>query len=84
MYIICENAIVLVLLRKLIAICLRCEGQVRFYCFRKFESKGMRFVCGIDDAVVSYVCFNVIHHQIGTITSCTVTGVCQNHVFQLF
>jgi hypothetical protein len=57
---------------------------VKFFCFRKFESKGMRFVCGIDVAVVSYVCFNVIHHQIETSTSCTVCGVRQNHVVNFF
>jgi hypothetical protein len=64
--------------------CSRCEDQVKVFCFSIFESNKVSFVCGIDISGVSYVCFDVIHHQIGTSTSCTVSGVRQNHVFQLF
>jgi hypothetical protein len=80
----CANTIALLLLRNLIAICSKCKGKRDSFCLAIFESKCMHFVRGIDVAVVSYQCFNVIHHQIETTTSCTVSGVCQNHVFQVF
>jgi hypothetical protein len=78
------DMITLVPLRNFTAICSKCEGKRTFLCFAIFESRCTRFVCGIDVTVVSYECFNVIHRQIGTTISCTVSGVRQNHVFSSF
>jgi hypothetical protein len=52
MFIGCANTNVIILLRKLIALCSRCEDQVKVFCFSIFESNKVSFVCGIDVAVM--------------------------------
>jgi hypothetical protein len=64
MFIASANTIALLLLRKLIAICSRCEDQVKLLILQIFESRGTRFVCVIAATVVLYVCYDVTHHQI--------------------
>jgi len=58
-------------------------GKLDNFCATMFGSISVRYRDGIVDTVVTHVHANVIHRQTGPYISCTVSGGCTNHVFQL-